>query len=346
MKTWRVGRLHVIPYAEWEAWKAKRVFPPDGYVQLSSIREPLAIKSDKLSEYARMGLIPTAIRCNPYGTKGPSTQFGTWWISKETADQLLADRRAGRQMPWHGKYTDNLRNGVENPLDITFPEVTGAVLVVSGLAAGEGLHVRHHLPDVATAERVGHDVDLVGGIPHFERTMADGAEKPRLRLDVVATAPLPGTFTAARTNANGVRGEASMLQLTKAGWAVYVAVPLTKAEKKAGSDRPAYHKADVSVGGDAIKVIGDRPWVGGDVAGAGSCEAGKAGAYAVSGAVPAAAAGLVDGTASVDAIQGVAGQADKAVAVMGDSVVLVKLVEAPAEGGDAPSSSSSAVPSK
>lgn len=109
LKTWRVGRLHVIPYAEWEAWKAKRVFPPDGYVQLSSIREPLAIKSDKLSEYARMGLIPTAIRCNPYGTKGPSTQFGTWWISKETAEQLLADRRAGRQMPWHGKYTDNLR---------------------------------------------------------------------------------------------------------------------------------------------------------------------------------------------------------------------------------------------
>lgn len=109
MKTHRVGRLHVIPsYAEWEAWKAKRVFPPDGYVQLSAIREPLSIKSDKLSEYARMGLIPTAVRCNPYGTKTPSTQFGTWWISKETAD-LLADRRAGRQMPWHGKYTDNLR---------------------------------------------------------------------------------------------------------------------------------------------------------------------------------------------------------------------------------------------
>lgn len=105
----RIGRLHVIPYDAWKEWKSKRVFPPAGYVQLSTIKEALAIKSDKLSEYARMGLIPTAVRCNPYGTKGPSTQFGTWWISPETADQLLADRRAGRQMPWHGKYTDNLR---------------------------------------------------------------------------------------------------------------------------------------------------------------------------------------------------------------------------------------------
>lgn len=109
LSTIRIGRLHVIPYDVWQEWKSKRVFPPAGYVQLSTIRGALAIKSDKLSEYARMGLIPTAIRCNPYGTKGPSTQFGTWWISKETADKLLADRRAGHQMPWHGKYTDNLR---------------------------------------------------------------------------------------------------------------------------------------------------------------------------------------------------------------------------------------------
>ena len=108
LPTHRIGRLHVIPYAAWQEWKSKRVFPPDGYVQLSTIRDALGIKSDKLSEYARMGLIPTAIRCNPYGTKGPSTQFGTWWISKGTADQLLANRRSGLQMPWYGKYTDNL----------------------------------------------------------------------------------------------------------------------------------------------------------------------------------------------------------------------------------------------
>lgn len=105
----RVGRLWVIPYDAWSAWKAKRVFPPEGYVQLSTIREVLAIRSDKLSEFARMELIPTAVRCNPYGTKGPSSKFGTWWISKEVAEQLVADRRAGRKMPWHGKYADNLR---------------------------------------------------------------------------------------------------------------------------------------------------------------------------------------------------------------------------------------------
>ena len=105
----RIGRLWVIPYAAWQEWKNRRVFPPDGYVQLSTLRAALGIRSDKLSEYARMELIPTAIRCNPYGTKGPSTQFGTWWLAKEVADQLLADRRAGKPMPWHGKYSDNLK---------------------------------------------------------------------------------------------------------------------------------------------------------------------------------------------------------------------------------------------
>lgn len=106
----RVGRLWVIPHAVWKEWKSKRVFPPDGYVLLSTLREALSIRSDKLSEFARMGYVPTAVRCNPYGTKGPSTQFGTWFIDKKVATQLLADRRAGRAMPWHGKpMADNLR---------------------------------------------------------------------------------------------------------------------------------------------------------------------------------------------------------------------------------------------
>ncbi|MCD5327975.1 hypothetical protein ACFFU8_08915 [Chromobacterium piscinae] len=109
LKLRRVGRLLVIPYAEWEAWKVKRSFPPEGYVRLSSLREALAIRSDKLSEFARMGLVPTAVRCIPYGVKGPSTQFGTWYIAPDMATQLLEDRRAGRAMPWHGKpLIDNL----------------------------------------------------------------------------------------------------------------------------------------------------------------------------------------------------------------------------------------------
>lgn len=106
----RVGRLWVIPHDAWQEWKAKRVFPPEGYVPLSSIRQALAIRSDKLSEFARMGHVPTAMRCNPFGAKGPSTQFGTWYIDKTVADKLLADRHAGRPMPWHGKpLADNLR---------------------------------------------------------------------------------------------------------------------------------------------------------------------------------------------------------------------------------------------
>lgn len=107
----RSGRLWVIPHAEWAAWKTTRVAPPDGYVLLSSIRDQLAIRSDKLSEYARMGYVPTAIRCNPAGTKGPSTKFGTWYIDETAAAKLVADRHAGRPMPWHGKpMADNLRS--------------------------------------------------------------------------------------------------------------------------------------------------------------------------------------------------------------------------------------------
>lgn len=106
----RVGRYLKIPYADWQAWKAKRVFPPEGYVQLSTIKADLAIKSDKLSEFARAGQIPTAVRCNPCGTGVRSTQFGTWYIDPKVAKQLLSDRRAGRPMPWHAKPNlDNMK---------------------------------------------------------------------------------------------------------------------------------------------------------------------------------------------------------------------------------------------
>lgn len=106
----RIGRFWKIPYAAWQEWKSKRVFPPKGYVQLSTIRADLAIKSDKLSEFARAGLIPTAVRCNPYGAGVRSTRFGTWFVDPKVAKQMLADRRAGRPMPWHAKPNiDNLK---------------------------------------------------------------------------------------------------------------------------------------------------------------------------------------------------------------------------------------------
>lgn len=110
LRAFRVGRNWVIPHEAWTVWKARRVFPPAGYVPLASLKQTLAIRSDKLSEYARLGYIPSAVRCNPYGTGRKSTQFGTWWIDPAVADRLLADRHAGRQMPWHGKpLADNLR---------------------------------------------------------------------------------------------------------------------------------------------------------------------------------------------------------------------------------------------
>lgn len=113
LSTRRVGHRHLIPYKDWELWKSKRkpFLPPPGYVQLSSIREQLGIRSDKLSEYARQGYVPTAVRCFPFGgRKSASTQFGTWYVQQEVAERLVADRHAGKSMPWHAKPNpDNLK---------------------------------------------------------------------------------------------------------------------------------------------------------------------------------------------------------------------------------------------
>ncbi len=99
----RIGRYYVIPHDAWAAWKASRVFPPAAYVRLTSLKRPLGIQSDKLSEWARLGYVPTAIRCNPTGTREKSTQFGTWYLDPKVARKLIADCRAGRPMPWWGK---------------------------------------------------------------------------------------------------------------------------------------------------------------------------------------------------------------------------------------------------
>lgn len=106
-----VGRHLVISHADWAAFKAKIQAPPEGYVQLSTLRERLSIASDKLSEFARMGYVPGAVRVNTFGVQGMhTTKFGSWWVPQTVADQLLADRREGRPMPWHGKpMLDNLK---------------------------------------------------------------------------------------------------------------------------------------------------------------------------------------------------------------------------------------------
>lgn len=159
--------------------------------------------------------------------------------------------------------------------------------------------------------------------------MISGSGTPAMTLDIVSSTPLPAAFVAAGTNADGVTGQLGLLQLGKTTWGAYVEVPLTRAEKKAKTEKPGWWKADVTVDGDRISVTGDQAWPGGDSGGAGSCEPGTAGVYAVTGKVPADAAGLVDGQAEITAIQGVAGSEAKALAVMGDNVALVELTEAP-----------------
>jgi transcriptional regulator with XRE-family HTH domain len=103
LRPFRVGSLWVIPRKAWETWKASRIFPPKGYVQLSTLKRPLGINSDKLSEWSRRGYVPTAVRCNPFGLGIKSTKFGTWFIDPKLARKLVADRRAGRPMPWWRK---------------------------------------------------------------------------------------------------------------------------------------------------------------------------------------------------------------------------------------------------
>lgn len=103
LRFFKVGRNLVIPHDAWTAWKATRIFPPKGFIRLARLKKPLGIRSDKLSEWARAGYVPTAIRCTPIGTSEMSTRWGTWYIDPKVAKKLTADRRAGRPMPWWGK---------------------------------------------------------------------------------------------------------------------------------------------------------------------------------------------------------------------------------------------------
>lgn len=99
----KVGRIIVIDRASWKRFLASRDVIPDGYVRLSSIRTALGISSDaKLPEFASLGYIPTAVQIAPNGALGAGGGR-IWYISQEVADRLVADRRRGSPMPWHGK---------------------------------------------------------------------------------------------------------------------------------------------------------------------------------------------------------------------------------------------------
>lgn len=122
LQTRREGRMHRIPCEEWERWKATRAAIPPGYVALASIRDSLGIQSDKLSEYARAGLIPTATQCNLAGAGQSSPRFGTWHVAKEVAQDLLLARHAGKPMPWFGRPNQaNLRKTYRRWLERKHP---------------------------------------------------------------------------------------------------------------------------------------------------------------------------------------------------------------------------------
>jgi hypothetical protein len=48
-----------------------------------------------------MGYVPTAMRCNPYGQRMSRVRHLVH--RPKLARKLVADRRAGRPMPWWGK---------------------------------------------------------------------------------------------------------------------------------------------------------------------------------------------------------------------------------------------------
>lgn len=96
----KVGRLALIPHDQWRAWSALRKPAPHGKVLLSTLREPLGIRSDsKLPEFAKLGYIPSAEMHCPMAT----VQRGVWYIDATVAAKLIEDRRQGLPMPWHGK---------------------------------------------------------------------------------------------------------------------------------------------------------------------------------------------------------------------------------------------------
>lgn len=99
LRTFRVGKRHVIPRSEFDRWMATRQEPPTGYVRLASLQAPLGISSDsKLPEYAALRYIPTAVL-----VAGIGTARGVWYLAPDVAQQILDAARAGRKLPWHGK---------------------------------------------------------------------------------------------------------------------------------------------------------------------------------------------------------------------------------------------------
>lgn len=95
LRSFRVGRLHVVPHDVAAAWLAARDRVPAGYVRLASLQRPLGIRSDsKLPEYAKLGYIPGAVFVR---------SSHLWVLPPATARAIVEAAHDGRPLPWYGK---------------------------------------------------------------------------------------------------------------------------------------------------------------------------------------------------------------------------------------------------
>lgn len=201
LRTRRINRLIVIPHDEWARWKATRAIPPPGYVHLSSIREALGISSDsKLPEFAQAGYIPTAIRCNPAKPGVHSGKFGTWYIDPKVARKLVADRHAGRPMPWHGKpLLDNLKHSWARWQARRHPDTCATCCTIWGSAGAPRDFSEYctRYPGLAHGAKRHLTLKWKGGL-----TPNEVAQQARQRRQQVLTAIRNGALRAQRDGRN------------------------------------------------------------------------------------------------------------------------------------------------
>ncbi|MBN8260952.1 MAG: excisionase family DNA-binding protein [Xanthomonadales bacterium] len=197
LKTVRLGRLIVISHAEWERWKQGRAIAPPGYVPLATLRVPLGISSDsKLPEFAAAGYVPTAIRCNPARPGVHSTKFGTWYVDPKVARRLIADRRAGRPMPWHGKpLRDNLKTTYALWQERRHPASCSTCSTIWGAEGAPRTFEEYcrRYPPLAHGAKRHLTLKLHGGL-----TIAELATQAGCRLDQVQAAIRSGALRATR----------------------------------------------------------------------------------------------------------------------------------------------------
>jgi len=204
LTAWKVGRVWVIPRAAWQRWLARRTIPPAGFIRLSTLKEPLGVRSDKLSEFARLGLVPSAVRCNPSGT-GLSTQNGTWWIDPKQAKVLIEDRRAGRPMPWHGQaLPDNLRRSFARWCDRRHPDTCA---ICAGIWGENGAprsyeDYAHRYPPLAQGPKRHLTQPWSAGLKVAEVAKASGCTAAHVRLAItngaLIAAEVGGTMRVSR----------------------------------------------------------------------------------------------------------------------------------------------------